>query len=63
MTCAARTRLKIVNSTTEKKAKQESWDKMKSKTITRMENKNRPEKDKLTAESEENETAMMCWEI
>ena len=35
---------------------------MKSKTIARMENKNRLEKDKLTAESEENETAMMCWE-
>ena len=34
---------------------------MKSKTIARMENKNRLEKDKLTAESEENETAMMCW--
>ena len=35
---------------------------MKSKTITRMESRNRPEKDKLTAENEENETAMMCWE-
>ena len=27
-----------------------------------MESKNRPEKDKQTAETEENETAMMCWE-
>ena len=35
---------------------------MKSKTIARMESKNRPEKDKLTAESEENTTAMMYWE-
>ena len=31
--------------------KQESWDKMKSKTIARMESKNRPEKNKLMAES------------
>ena len=42
--------------------KKESWDKMKSKTITRMDSKNRPGKGKPTAESEENETAMMCWE-
>ena len=35
---------------------------MKSKTIARLESKNRPEKDKQTAETEENETAMMCWE-
>ena len=42
--------------------KQESWDKMKSKTITRMESKNRPGKGKPTAESEENKAAMMCWE-
>ena len=35
---------------------------MKRKTIARMESKNRPEKDKLMAESEEKETAMMCWE-
>ena len=34
--------------------KQESQDKRKSKTITRLESKNRPEKDKLMAESEEN---------
>ena len=27
-----------------------------------MESKNRPEKDKQTAETEENETAMMSWE-
>ena len=27
-----------------------------------MESKNRPGKDKLTTESEKNETAMMCWE-
>ena len=46
-----------------KKAKnKKSHDKMESKTITRMESRNRPEKDKQTAESEENKTAMMCWE-
>ena len=42
--------------------KQESWDKMKTKTIARMESKNRPGKGKPMAEREENETAMMCWE-
>ena len=46
----------------EESTKQERQDKMKSKSIARMESKNRPEKDKQTAESEENETAMMCWE-
>ena len=35
---------------------------MKSKTIARLESKTRPDEDKLTAESEEHETAMMCWE-
>ena len=35
---------------------------MKSKTITRTESKNRSEKDKQMAESEENKTAMMCLE-
>ena len=35
---------------------------MKSKTIARLENKNRLEKDKQMAESEENKTAMMCCE-
>ena len=35
---------------------------MKTNTITRMENKNRPGKRKPMAESEDNETAMMCWE-
>ena len=46
----------------EESTKQKSQDKMKSKTITRLESKNRPEKDRQTAETEENETAMMCWE-
>ena len=46
----------------EESMKQESQDKMKSKTIARLERKYRPEKDKQTAESEENKTAMMCWE-
>ena len=35
---------------------------MKRKTIARMESKNRPGKGKPTAESEEDETAMMRWE-
>ena len=42
--------------------KQESQDKMKTNTIPRKERKNRPGKGKPMAESEENETAMMCWE-
>ena len=42
--------------------KQKSRDKMKSKTITRLESEKRPEKDKLMAESEENKTVMMCRE-
>ena len=42
--------------------KQEGQDKMKTNTIVRMKNKNRPGKGKPMAESEENETAMMCWE-
>ena len=46
----------------EESTKQESQDKMKSKTIARLESKTRPEKDKQMAESEENKTAMMCWE-
>ena len=41
---------------------QESRNKIKSKTIARMESKNRIGKGKPTAESEENETALMCWE-
>ena len=40
--------------------KQESWDKMKNKTIACMESKNTPGKGKPMAESEENETAVMC---
>ena len=46
----------------EESTKQERQDKMKSKTIARMESKDRPEKDKLMAEGEENKTVMMCWE-
>ena len=33
-----------------------------SKTITRMESENRPEKDFQVQETEEDEVAMMCWE-
>ena len=42
--------------------KQESQDEMKTNTIVRMKDNNRPEKDKSMAKSEENETMMMCWE-
>ena len=42
--------------------KKESQEKMRTNTITRKENKNRPGKAKPTAENEENETMMMCWE-
>ena len=35
---------------------------MKSNEIIRMKNKIRPGKGKPMAKSEENETAMMCWE-
>ena len=35
---------------------------MKTTTIARMESENRPGKGKPMAESEENETTMMCWE-
>ena len=42
--------------------KQESQDKMKTNTIIRMTDKNRPRKNKSTTENKENETAMMCWE-
>ena len=42
--------------------RQESQDKMKTNTITRKESKNRPGTGKPMAESEENTTAMMCWD-
>ena len=42
--------------------KQEGQDKMKTNTIIRMKNRNMLGKGKFTAESEENETTMMCWE-
>ena len=43
-------------------AKQESPDKMKTDTIDRMEDGNRPIKSKPTTKNEEVETTMMCWE-
>ena len=46
----------------EESTKRNSRDKMKNKTITRLESKNRPEKDKKMVETEENEAVMMCWE-
>ena len=42
--------------------KQESQDTVKSKTIAKLESKNRSEKNNQTAETEEIEVAMMCWE-
>ena len=36
---------------------------MKTNTIIRKKDKNRPGKGKPTTENEENETAMMCWEV
>ena len=35
---------------------------MKTNTIVRMKDKNRPRKGKPMTENEENETAMICWE-
>ena len=46
----------------EESTKQKCRDTMKSKTITRLESKNKTEKDNQVAEIEENEIAMMCWE-
>ena len=46
----------------EESTEPKSQDKLKSKTIMRLESNNRSEKDKQMAESEENETAMMCWD-
>ena len=46
----------------EESTKQESQDTVKSKAITRLESKNRPEKDNQVAETEEIEVVMMCWE-
>ena len=42
--------------------KQESQDKMKTNTITRIKSTNWPGIGKPMAESEENKTVMMCWE-
>ena len=61
LTCVAIIRQQPVNAETAKKAQRKSQGKMKSKTITRIKTKNRPEKDKQTDDSEENK-AMMCWE-
>ena len=46
----------------EESTKQESQDTVKSKTIARLESKNRPEKNNQATETEEIEVAMMCWE-
>ena len=45
----------------EESRKQESCNTEKSKTITKMESKNRPGKDHQVDETEEIEAAMMCW--
>ena len=63
MTCAGESQIKNSELHEGKEStKQESQDKMKTNTITRMESKNRPGKGKPMAECEENETMMMCWE-
>ena len=36
---------------------------MKTNTIVRMKDKNRPRKGKSMTENKENEAAMMCWEL
>ena len=46
----------------EQSRKQENHDMEESKTITRLESKNRPEKDHQAGKTEEIEAAMMCWE-
>ena len=46
----------------EESRKQESHNTEESKTITRLESKNRPEKDHQADETEEIEAVMMCWE-
>ena len=44
-------------------SKQESRDKTKINTIIRKKGKNRPGEGKPPTENEENETALMCWEV
>ena len=44
----------------EESTKQESQDTVESKTITKLESRDRPEKDNQVAETEEIEVAMMC---
>ena len=46
----------------EESTKQENQDTEKSKTLARLESKNRPEKDNQVGETEEIEVVMMCWE-
>ena len=46
----------------EESTKQESWDTVDSKTIARLESKNRHEKDYQVAETEEIKVVMMYWE-
>ena len=42
--------------------KQENCEVEESKTITRLESENRPEKDCQAEETKKNKVAMMCWE-
>ena len=46
----------------EESTKQESQDTVESKTIARLESKNRPENDNQVTETEEIELVMICWE-
>ena len=46
----------------EESTKEECRDTVESKTIARLESKNRPEKDNQVAETEEIKVLMICWE-
>ena len=59
LTCIAKVGLQPAKSMMEKKARNHTEE---SKTITRLESKNRPGKDHQADETEEIEVAMMCWE-
>ena len=62
LTSAVKVRLQPVNSEMEKEAGNKKIMTEESKTITRLESKNRPEKDHQAEETEEIKAAMMCWE-
>ena len=62
LTSAVKVRLQPLNSAREKKAgNEENCIMEESKTITRLQSKNRPEKDHQMEETEKIEAVMMCW--